>query len=93
MIKLSENARKYNMGGVTVKNFLFVLEAVLGLVVVVSILMQKSKADALSGLVQGSKSETFFTKNKSKTKEAMLVKVTIVSMLLFAINTVVLNIV
>ena len=41
MIKLSENARKYNMGGVTVKTFLFVLEAVLGLVVVVSILMQK----------------------------------------------------
>ena len=93
MIKLSENARKYNMGGVTVKNFLFVLEAVLGLVVVVSILMQKSKADALSGIIQGSKSETFFTKNKSKTKEAMLLKVTIVSMLLFAINTVVLNIV
>ena len=93
MIKLSENARKYNMGGVTVKNFLFVLEAVLGLVVVVSILMQKSKADALSGLIQGSKSETFFTKNKSKTKEAMLLKLTLVSMLLFAINTVVLNIV
>ena len=93
MIKLSENARKYNMGGVTVKTFLFVLEAVLGLIVVVSILMQKSKADALSGLIQGSKSETFFTKNKAKTKEAMLVKLTIVSMLLFAINTVVLNIV
>ena len=71
--------------------FLFVLEAILGLIVVVSILMQKSKADALSGLIQGSKSETFFTKNKSKTKEAMLV--TIVSMLLFAINTVVLNII
>ena len=93
MIKLSENARKYNMGGVTVKTFLFVLEAVLGLIVVISILMQKSKADALSGLIQGSKSETFFTKNKSKTKEAMLAKVTIVSMLLFAINTVVLNII
>lgn len=93
MIKLSEHARKYNMGGVTVTTFLFVLEAVLGLIVVVSILMQKSKADALSGLIQGSKSETFFTKNKSKTKEAMLVKVTIVSMLLFAINTIVLNII
>lgn len=93
MIKLSENARKYNMGGVTVKNFLFVLEAVLGLIVVVSILMQKSKADALSGLIQGSRSETFFNKNKSKTKEAMLAKVTIITMLLFAINTVVLNII
>ena len=71
--------------------FLFVLEAILGLIVVGSILMQKSKADALSGLIQGSKSETFFTKNKSKTKEAMLAKVTIVSMLLFAVNTIALN--
>ena len=52
------------------KTFLFVLEAVLGLIVVISILMQKSKADALSGLIQGSKSETFFAKNKAKTKEA-----------------------
>ena len=75
------------------KNILFVLEAVLGLIVVVSILMQKSKADALSGLIQGTKSETFFTKNKAKTKEAILVKITVVSSLLFAINTVVLNII
>ena len=51
---------------------LFGIEIVLGLIVIVSVLMQKSKADALSGLVQGSKGETFFTKNKSKTKEAML---------------------
>lgn len=72
---------------------LFAIEIVVGLIVIVSILMQKSKADALSGLIQGSKSETFFTKNKSKTKEAMLVKVTIVSMLLFAINTIALNLV
>ena len=72
---------------------LFGIEIVLGLIVIVSVLMQKSKADALSGLIQGSKSETFFTKNKSKTKEAMLVKVTIVSMLLFAINTIALNLV
>ena len=75
------------------KTFLFVLEAILGLIVVGSILMQKSKADALSGLIQGSNSETFFTKNKSKTKEAMLAKVTIVSMLLFAINTIALNLI
>ena len=75
------------------KTFLFVLEAILGLIVVGSILMQKSKADALSGLIQGSKSETFFTKNKSKTKEAMLAKVTILSMLLFAVNTIALNLI
>ena len=53
------------------RTFLFVLEVILALVVVVSILMQKSKADALSGLIQGSKSETFFSKNKAKTKEVI----------------------
>ena len=55
--------------------FLFVLEAILGLIVVVSILMQKSKADALSGLIQGSKSETFFTKNKSKTINTVVLNI------------------
>ena len=74
------------------KTGLFVLEVILGLIVIVSILMQKSKADALSGLIMGSKSETFFTKNKAKTKEAVLARITIFSMLLFAINTIVLNI-
>ena len=75
------------------KTFLFVLEAILGLIVVGSILMQKSKADALSGLIQGSKNETFFAKNKGRTKEALLAKVTMISMLLFVINTIALNVV
>ena len=72
---------------------LFGIEIVLGLIVIVSVLMQKSKADALSGLVQGSKNETFFSKNKGRTKDALLAKITMISMLLFAINTVVLKIV
>lgn len=72
---------------------LFGIEIVLGLIVIVSVLIQKSKADALSGLVQGSKNETFFSKNKGRTKDALLAKVTMISMLLFAINTVALNIV
>ena len=75
------------------RTFLFVLEVILALVVVVSILMQKSKADSLSGLIQGSKSETFFSKNKAKTKEVILARVTIISMALFAINTVALNLI
>ena len=72
---------------------LFGIGIVLGLIVIVWVLMQKSKADALSGLVQGSKNETFFSKNKGRTKDALLAKVTMISMLLFAINTVALNIV
>ena len=72
---------------------LFGIEIVLGLIVIVSVLRQKSIADALSGLVQGSQNETFFSKNKGRTKDALLAKVTMISMLLFAINTVALNIV
>lgn len=70
---------------------LLVLEVILGIVVVISVLMQPSKSDALSGLIQGSNNDTFFSRNKSRTKEVMLERVTIVSMLLFAINTMVLN--
>ncbi|MBQ6819958.1 MAG: preprotein translocase subunit SecG [Clostridium sp.] len=75
------------------KEVLFVLEAILGLAVIVSVLLQPSKADALSGLIQGSKTETFFSKNKARTKEAVLLKITIVSMALFAVNTIALNLI
>lgn len=72
---------------------LLVLEVILGIIIVVSVLMQPSKSDALSGLIQGSNNDTFFSRNKSRTKEVMLERVTIVGMLLFAINTIVLNLI
>ena len=75
------------------KNFLLILEMILGLIVVVTILMQPSKADALSGLIQGGTTETFFSKNKTKTKEVMLARATVVSMSIFAIVTVALNLI
>lgn len=75
------------------KNLFLVIEVVLSLIVIISILMQKSKADALSGLIQGTKTESYFSKNKSKTKESMLVKTTAISMFLFMINAVLLNII
>ena len=75
------------------KNLLLVLEAILGLVIIMTVLLQPSKTDALSGLIQGSKNETFFSKNKARTKEAMLLKLTIISMALFAVNTIALNLI
>lgn len=72
---------------------LLVLEVILGIIIVVSVLMQPSKSDALSGLIQGSNNDTFFSRNKSRTKEVMLERVTVVGMLLFAINTIVLNLI
>lgn len=75
------------------QNILLVFEVLLGLGVVVLIFMQPSKSDALSGLIQGSTQETFFAKNKSRTKEVILVRLTVMFMALFAINSIVLNLV
>ena len=49
--------------------------------------MQPSKSDALSGLIQGSSNETFFSKNKARTKEVILSRITVISMILLACNT------
>lgn len=72
---------------------LMVLEAILGIVIIVAILMQPSKSDALSGLVQGSSNETFYSKNKSRTKEVRLERITMLGMTVFAIIALVLNII
>ena len=72
---------------------LFGIEIVLGLIVIVSVLMQKSKADALSGLIQGTTKDTFFSKNKARTKEVVLVRLTVLFSFLFAVNTIIVNIV
>ncbi len=75
------------------QNILLAIEVLLGVGLIITVYMQPSKADALSGLIQGASSDTFFSKNKSRTKEAILVKLTYIFMLLFAINTVVLNLI
>lgn len=71
---------------------MIVFQAILGAVIVMSILLQPTKADALSGLIQG-KGETFFSRNKSRTREAILFRITVIASLLFAINTIVLNLI
>lgn len=75
------------------QNILMGVEVLLGLMIMVVVYLQPSKSDALSGLIQGSSNDTFFAKNKGRTKEAMLVKLTVIFSVLFAINTVVLNII
>lgn len=72
---------------------LMVLEAILGIVIVIAILMQPSKSDALSGLVQGSSNETFYSKNKARTKEVRLERITMLGMTVFAIIALILNVI
>lgn len=75
------------------KNAFMIIEVLLGLVILITVYMQPSKADALSGLIQGGAKDTFFAKNKSRTKEVILVRLTILFSALFAINTIVLNLI
>lgn len=75
------------------RNTLLGLQVILGLVVIISVLIQPSKSDALSGLIQGSKTETFFSKNKARTKETLLTRITVVAVALFAVNTIALTLI
>nr|WP_253289417.1 preprotein translocase subunit SecG [Clostridium sp. MSJ-8] len=84
---------KVYSGGVLVRTALLIVDVIIGLVVIVSILLQPSKSDALSGLIQGSNNESFYSKNKSRTKEVMLERLTVVSSILFVIVTLVLNLI
>ena len=72
--------------------FLLVLEILVSIVLVASILLQPSKADGLRGFIGGG-SESFYSKNKSRTREAMLAKVTVISATLFAVITLALNLI
>jgi len=73
-------------------NFLIVLQVLTSIAIIVSVMMQPSKSDGLSGLVGGT-SETFFAKNKTKTAESVLARVTVIAAICFAITTVMLNLV
>lgn len=75
------------------ENILLAIEIILGLAIIVTIFMQPSKADALSGLIQGASNDTFFAKNKSRTKEVVLTRLTIFFSVLFAINTLIINLI
>lgn len=71
-----------------------VLMAVLvisALTVIVSIALQPSKTSGLNNLITGS-SETFYSRNKTKTKEAFLAKLTIFSAIIFAITVILINV-
>lgn len=72
-------------------NILYIIEVILGLLIIITIFMQPSKSDALSGIIQGGTNKTFFSKNKSKTKESIIVKSTWISFFLFVLNTLIIT--
>ena len=49
---------------------------VVSVLITILVLMQKSNDDGLSGAIVGGSSDTFYGKNKGRTKEAKLAKMT-----------------
>ncbi len=68
---------------------LIIIHVIISLVLIAVVLMQHGKQQGLSGAIAGG-AETFFGKNKGRTIDAVLKKVTAVVALLFIISSIVL---
>lgn len=73
------------------KTVLYTIQFIVVVGLLILILMQPSKADGLKGFMTGTQ-ETFFNKNKSKTREARLVRLTVIFSVIFALNTLLIGI-
>ena len=71
------------------KTILTVLFIIISLVITVIILMQEGKSQGL-GAISGA-ADTYWGKNKGRSMEGMLVKLTRVSVILFLVLAIVLN--
>ena len=73
------------------RNLLIVLQVIVSIVLIIAVLVQPSKTNGFS-LISGS-SDTFYAKNKTKTFESTMARLTVICSVLFAIITIALNIV
>lgn len=72
---------------------LTVIQAIVAVILITVVLMQPSKTNGLSGLVSGGTTESFYSKNKSRTSEARLSRITVVCSIIFAVLCILQNIV
>ena len=68
--------------GVFMHTLLVVLLVIVSITMIVSIMLQPSKAQGIGFMMGGS--DTFFTKNKARTYESKMEKLTIVTAVIFA---------
>lgn len=72
------------------KTVLIVVQIIVSLVLIVSVLMQSGKQAGLSGSIAGG-AETFFGKNKARTLDGLLSRLTTVMAILFIVISFVLS--
>ena len=71
---------------------LTIVQIVITVALIITVLMQSGKSQGLSGSIAGG-AETFFGKNKGRTLDGILSKVTSVLAVLFVISSIALSIV
>ena len=79
-------------GGNIMQTVLIIIHIILSLALIIAVLMQHGKQQGLSGAIAGG-AETFFGKNKGRTIDAMLRKLTSVLAALFIISSIALAVV
>lgn len=72
------------------KTVLIVVQIIVSIVLIVSVLMQSGKQAGLSGSIAGG-AETFFGKNKARTLDGLLSRLTTVMAILFIVISFVLS--
>ena len=75
------------------KNILIIVDIILALVVVILVMLQKKDDQGMSGTITGAAANNFLDKNKGRTREGKLKRMTILFSIVFAVVTIVLNIV
>jgi len=71
---------------------LTVLQVIVSIILIVVVLMQPGKTNGFAGIMSaGGASTSFYSKNKSRTTEARLVRITIACAIIFALLAIVQN--
>lgn len=73
------------------KYILLVLDIIIALAVIVLIMIQKSDDQGMSSTITGAAANNYLDKNKGRTREGKLKRITIMLAICFAVLTVVLN--
>lgn len=65
--------------------FILIMQVIVSVLLITIVLVQPGKTNGLSGFISGGSTESFYSRNKSRTSEAMLSKLTVIFAIIFAL--------
>ncbi|WP_035291989.1 preprotein translocase subunit SecG [Clostridium sp. KNHs214] len=74
------------------QKLLVAMQIIFSIAIIVSVMMQPSKADGFNNFAAPSQ-DTFYAKHNIRTSEKVLARITVISSILFAIVTIAINII